>query len=722
MADDPDVPSLLDLEIDHEPVPRQISRLPTASYPTMSYTPNYGQYSGGHGHSHGGHSGGHGGGHGHSHGPVSQAHMQEMQSFLASLSPEQIEELRKRAQSFSQSGAFPPDFLQTLSRGGQPNAHGHSHGNGGSHGHSHGDKPCSHSHGQAQSLPFMPSLHDAEVELLHPLIVAAKQGNVNLVKQQIEVDSADINLTDPDGNSALHWAVLNKTKHHVELARYLIESGASVNLVNTKDSQTPLHWACTTGNTQGVTLLLKNGADPNITDKRGCNSLLFAAQYNHPLLVYYLVKQGVRLDSEDNAGHSALHWASYFGYNSLIRMLIKLGSPVNKRDSQGYTPLHWTAVKQNATGCRTLLSEGADPDARENDGHPPKYLAEKKGYFAIAQLLEDAPVLHNLYTTYSGRRLQKHFWFFAGALSFYIISFFLINYPLWFGLSATLGVHYIGKLLFSKRWPGTQYPNRFWMGMFIAGYWLSTCSYFLYVFSWHTSHHPMEAALFILLNIVGSSLYIYLAQADPGVLRNTVHNNLDTLTAKLDKGDKVPDVCPTCMIAKPLRAKHCQSCNHCVARFDHHCHWLDNCIGVYTFKWFGLFLILAVIGHIFWMKIVIYYVAALPHAPNTIFPLTTNVALMWHSAPLIFFAGLSHIAQLPWEAVSLFNLWYCIKAGLTYNETQNGNRYAYLKSASGYNYNPFDTYSFFSNLKEFISPSIDYFNLYFLQENMNELV
>ena len=40
----------------------------------------------------------------------------------------------------------------------------------------------------------------------------------------------------------------------------------------------------------------------------------------------------------------------------------------------------------------------------------------------------------------------------------------------------------------------------------------------------------------------------------------------------------------------PPRARHCDLCECCIDNFDHHCFYIDNCIGKYNLVFFALFL------------------------------------------------------------------------------------------------------------------------------------
>nr|XP_055054881.1 palmitoyltransferase ZDHHC15A isoform X1 [Misgurnus anguillicaudatus] len=49
--------------------------------------------------------------------------------------------------------------------------------------------------------------------------------------------------------------------------------------------------------------------------------------------------------------------------------------------------------------------------------------------------------------------------------------------------------------------------------------------------------------------------------------------------------------CHHCQLIKPDRCHHCSVCQMCVLKMDHHCPWLNNCIGFSNYKFFMLFLL-----------------------------------------------------------------------------------------------------------------------------------
>jgi palmitoyltransferase len=57
------------------------------------------------------------------------------------------------------------------------------------------------------------------------------------------------------------------------------------------------------------------------------------------------------------------------------------------------------------------------------------------------------------------------------------------------------------------------------------------------------------------------------------------------------KGKGWTKFCKHCKVPKPPRTHHCHICGKCVLKMDHHCPWINSCVGHYNHRYFFLFLL-----------------------------------------------------------------------------------------------------------------------------------
>lgn len=93
---------------------------------------------------------------------------------------------------------------------------------------------------------------------------------------------------------------------------------------------------------------------------------------------------------------------------------------------------------------------------------------------------------------------------------------------------------------------------------------------------------PTEAAyLYSVLIIITLMMFLGVSSRNPGYITSK-NQSLFELYEKYEPHL----VCPDCKIFRPSRSRHCQVCDKCVEKFDHHCPWVNNCIAAKNLGFF----------------------------------------------------------------------------------------------------------------------------------------
>ena len=209
-----------------------------------------------------------------------------------------------------------------------------------------------------------------------------------------ELLSRIVNLTDVNGNTALHYSVshgnfdvvsvlldskvanpniLNKAGYtcvmlislaqitndtHRAVVRRLFSLG-DVNVRATQHGQTALMLAVSHGRLDMVQLLVESGADLNIRDEDGSTALMCAAEHGQTDTVKFLIAQpDVDISAKDNDGLTALAVAMEAGHRDLGVVLY-----ANMSMSRGASPYSSMRLRSSAgsTTSTPSKSKGATP-------------------------------------------------------------------------------------------------------------------------------------------------------------------------------------------------------------------------------------------------------------------------------------------------------------------------------------------------------------------------
>ena len=224
------------------------------------------------------------------------------------------------------------------------------------------------------------------------LVEAAKNRDRAAVRALLK-QGVDVNMRQPDGATALHWAA---HRDDVETAGLLIQAGAQVNVTN--DYQvTPLALACPNRNLAMVETLLKAGANPNSALSSGETALMTAARTGSTDVVAALLARGADVNAKEAVrGQTGLMWAAAEGHAEVARMLIERGADVHARSKAGSTPLLLTARKGDVKTTQILLNAGADVNEAGPGGLTVLMIATMRGHTTYAAFLLDQGANPNL--------------------------------------------------------------------------------------------------------------------------------------------------------------------------------------------------------------------------------------------------------------------------------------------------------------------------------------
>jgi len=233
-------------------------------------------------------------------------------------------------------------------------------------------------------LLFASALSAADLSLTD----AAKQGDREAVRSALNND-ADVNASEPDGSTALQWAV---HRQDLEMADLLIRAGANVNTANDY-GVTALSLACTNRNAPLVNRLLEANANPNAALWTGETPLMTCSRTGSAEAVKALLARGADPNAkESQKDQTALMWAAANKHSDVTRALLEGKADIRARSRVTSLPEPFQASCTPDDPCLTGRTEGTTYPStvyfpKTAGGFTPLLFAAQQGDIESARLL-----------------------------------------------------------------------------------------------------------------------------------------------------------------------------------------------------------------------------------------------------------------------------------------------------------------------------------------------
>ena len=336
-----------------------------------------------------------------------------------------------------------------------------------------------------------------------------------------------------------------------------------------EDSNTPLLYATFKGNFDKVDCLIKNGAKVEMRNFMGLSVMHMAAEGDKPnMLIYFKEKYGFSVNDRDFPGNTPLHWACHMAAENSINFLLSWINDINILDRKGQTPLHLGIYYLRPKLIKKLLRKGADVNLKDFSGRsvmdilndPKIKVPNFKSVLRVINNNEQFKLY--VYPDEEKENDNKN------------------NYKELFN---GFKDNDLKEQLIEKKGNNIKeessksyltFQRIFNSFMFICLHAFFELLIFLFLLP-RINIHLYYVVFWVLLISLFISFYITNV-SDPGFLE--ANDNL-TWLQMVEKKMHINEYCPYCRVKKTSKVKHCHICKKCVKGFDHHCNWIDNCVG-----------------------------------------------------------------------------------------------------------------------------------------------